>query len=379
MTKIPYVQSLGSLDVPPPYHFPNVTVNAFVWETQVGPIQHFCDTVLNLGTDADRGFVYQPAASWPYALLLFIDYPEMISTCPAPKGEPPYSDRGVVKQTEVFVSVPVVRTGLTPRARAFETAVEWALPFIVVGNGMSAVCGREMIGLEKLLADISIGEATYPDSFKGSVLLPGWATLEPGEMQKPDLPFLDVVTQPLLPTFRGSPAQKSLWTLFQNRPIGSLLSGLAAASELVDAAALGLLPIAMRTVSLRQFRDAAEPGLALYQALVTCRSKYTNIANLQFYNENDVKIQFYDTGSFARILRVFMKVQGGSATSPTGLACPVTVKAAFRFNADIDFDDMRTIHTFAVERRGLKAVPKRSDLDFGWARALGGFFGPRKS
>ena len=185
-TKLPpYVQSVGSLDVPPPYQFPGVTVHAFVWETEMAPIQAYCDTVLNLGEDdAARGFVYRPAANWPYALLLFLDYPEMISTCPAVDGEVPYADRGVISQKEVFVVVPVVRTGSTASAWFSQTVIEWALPFIVVDNPMSAVCGREMLGLEKLLASIEMGVGATQGSFKGGVRLPGWQTLTPARCSR---------------------------------------------------------------------------------------------------------------------------------------------------------------------------------------------------
>ncbi len=247
---------MGSLDVPPPYQFPGVKVHAFIWETEMAPIQTYCDTVLNLpgddsrslaADDSDRGFVYRPAANWPYALLLFLDYPEMISTCPPIKGEVPYENRGVISQREVFVAVPILRTGATAKAWFSQTVLEWALPFIVVDNPMSAVCGREMIGLEKLLASkIEIGEGETRGSFKGEVKLPGWETLDTGKPQNPSLDFLDVTTKPVLPTFRGSVPQTSLWTLLQNGPAGMFLNGLASAGQLVNAAALGLLPLTMR-------------------------------------------------------------------------------------------------------------------------------------
>ena len=49
-TGIPYVQSSASLQVPPPYHFPGVTVNAFVWEASMARVQAYCDTFFNLGS-----------------------------------------------------------------------------------------------------------------------------------------------------------------------------------------------------------------------------------------------------------------------------------------------------------------------------------------
>ena len=162
-----------------------------------------------------------------------------------------------------------------------------------------------------------------------------------------------------------------------------LLNGLAAAGQLANATALGLLPLSMRVVSLRQFRDAKEPASVVYQSLVTTGSTYSNIRNLEFYNEKDVKIEFFDTGTFGEIIRVFLevKVDGDITNTPTGEAYPVEkIRAAFTFKADIEFDDMRTIHTFPVDRgRGLAPVHQHSDLAAKWARALSGFFGAKRS
>jgi len=137
---IPYVQSATSPEAPPPYHFPGVTVNAFVWEARMGPIQDYCDRQFNLGSLEERGFVYRPVAFWPYAMLLFIDYPVMIiadQSSSALGGQLPFSDRGVVSQTEVFVALPVARYGATLGKLLTQSTVETALPFIVVGNGVS--------------------------------------------------------------------------------------------------------------------------------------------------------------------------------------------------------------------------------------------------
>ena len=54
-------------------------------------------------------------------------------------------------------------------------------------------------------------------------------------------------------------------------------------------------------------------------------------------------------------------------------------KAAFRFNADIDFDNMRTLHTFPVDRgHGLPPPKATSDLISPWLRPWQGFFGRRR-
>lgn len=370
--RVPYVQSVGSLDVPPPYHFPGVTVNAFVWEAQMSAVQDYCDRFLNLGTPEERGFTYKPAPFWPYATLLFLDYPVMISSNPAPQdmGEVPYGDRGIVSQTEVLVSLPVVRYGLGADRLVTESELECALPFIVVGNPMSAVCGREMLGLGKLLAEIKTGEGRYPDSFLGTVDLPGWSEMRTGVEQQM-LRFITAETGPALPSFRTSNPARSLATLLQSREAGWMMDGMASLSNLVDSASAGLIPTTMRTVGLKQYRDAHDTGRAVYQALVTCRSRYSNLRDFRFYDEKDAVITANCEGSFQEILEVFLDV--GSV--PTGTRLHTRPAAAFRFMADIDFDSTRVIHRFAVDGPpGHPPTPAQSDLTARWFRPLKGLF-----
>jgi len=371
---IPYVQSSASQEVPPPYYFPGVTVNAFVWEAQMDRISAYCDRFFNLGSTKERGFVYKPASAWPYAMLMFMQYPMMI--CSDDKenvgSEVEYSNRGYVSQAEVFVAFPVVRYGATAANLVFGTAMEWALPFIVVGNAMSAVCGREMLGLEKLLADIRMQEGPYPGSFVASIHLPGWP--KAGAQQRVT-PFLRVSTGPELPTYRGSPAASSIWSLLQSREAGWGIDEVANFANLLGVATAGLAPTGMRTVSLRQIRDARDPGKALYQALMSCVTRYSNVREFRFYNEANVDITFSTAGSFGDILRLFHDVP---ANTP-GMKHAIEPKAAFRFQADIDFGQMLTLHTFPVDRGPrLAPVPASSNLAAPWARPWLGLLRPER-
>ena len=382
MSPIPYVQSAASQEVPPPYHFPGVTVNAFVWESNIAWIQAYCDRFFNLGDPKDRGFTYGPAAFWPYAVMLMIDYPVMISSSRAPEHlgkEVPYPDRGIVSQREVFVAVPVVRLASGAGAMIANSALEWALPFIVVGEPMSAVCGREMLGLEKLRASILMGEGRYPDSFEGQVILPGWSALDPGKTQQMQI-FLDVQTGPPTPTFRGAPRPSSLFTLFRSPFASQAIGLLAAGSQFLDAGSAGAVPMSMETVALKQFRDAAQPERAVYQALVSCRAKYTEVANFRFYKEPDVELCVFPEGSFAGLVE-YLALPPVELTTREGVqAYRFHPKAAYRFNATIDFDNMRTLHTFPLDRgQGLPPTPASSDLTAPWLRPWKGFFGPRRT
>jgi hypothetical protein len=375
---IPYTQSVASQEVPPPYHFPGVTVNGFIWEAHLDKVQAYCDRFFNLGDANTRGFVYGATPIWPYAILLFIDYPVMISASSTPRSvlhSMPYSDRGVIAQREVFVAIPVIRRGIGPRRLITETALEWALPFIVVDEPNSAVCGREMLGLEKLRADIQIGESSFPDSFRGQVSLPGWPDLTPDAMQQMML-FLDVDTGPAVPTFRGASTASSLWTLFRSQVAGSAIQAMATVADSVETLSSGAMPTSMQTVSLKQFRNAEAPEKAVYQALVSCRSKYTRIQNFQFYKERDVHIRFYQTGSFAEAPRFVELPPGNPSENAADASRAFSPKAAFRFNANIDFDNMCTLHTFSTDGA---PTSDQSDLTAPWLKPWRGLLAPHQT
>lgn len=374
--RVPYVQSAASQQVPPPYHFPDVTVNAFYMNVSMERVQRYCDTYLNIGDEKTREYVYRPLAAWPYATVLYLNYPTMISAAPASPhlGEVPYSDRGAISQTEVFVAIPVVRFGRGAKRLITDTALEWALPFIVVGNPMSSVCGREMLGLGKLLAEIENGVGRYPESFHGRISLPGWPDDEPGTMQRMQ-EFMRIETKPVLPTPAGTqPPYRTLATLMESPEASKLVGGLSSVSNFIDSFSLGLIPTSMRTVGLKQYRDAADPQRAVYQALVTCRAQYLNVRNVRFYNELDIDMYFNDIGSFHEILEVFLEVD----KRPTGKPHSVNTVAALRFEADINFDTLRVIREFPIDRDGLPPTPGASDLVARWYRPLRGFFGPRR-
>lgn len=396
-----YVQSEASLDVPPPYFFPDVSVQGIVFEANMAAVQKYCDDYLNLGPPEERGFEYRAAPFWPYAQLLFLHYPVMISATTsqyafsAPNERPdellgrsretigvPLADRGSTTQNEVFIAMPVVRCGLGPKNRVIQTELEWILPFIVVDQPWSSVCGREMLGLGKLLAQIDIAAGYYPGSFEGRVQMPGWRETDGDDFQQM-VPFLDVKTGPTLPSFRTKDAYGSLATTVSAPSLRWAMEKLSAATNFIDTASLGLVPTTMRTVGLKQFRDAVRPDRAVYQALVSCRSKYSQMRNLELYDEREISVTFNAVGSFRQIVDVFLGEDRsfdntdfpgeGSEVPQDGRSAAVV--GGFRFEADVDYDRMRVLHEFAIkDDAGQVLAPATSDLTARWFRPLKGFF-----
>lgn len=405
-TNIWYVQSAASQDIPPPYYFPDVSVHAFVFEANVKAVQEYCDRFLNLGSKQERGFEYRAVPYWPYATLLFLNYPVMISAKKSelsveepneglPHGgmafghsryEVPYSDRGIMRQREVFVAMPVIRYGLGAKGLVTESELEWIIPWIVVNKPWSCVCGREMLGLGKLLAGIDIDQGFFPDSFEGQVRMPGWKDERQGEMQG-HYKFMKVSTGPILPTFRTSHSpEKSIATLLANSPVRWGMENMTGLSNFIDYASLGVIPTAMRTIGLKQYRDAGRPDKAIYQALVSCRSKYSNVRDLQLYDEGDVTIEFNRMGSFSNAIDTILgQPEAGQLSHFPGMpesepatGRKVSVKAGLRFHADINYDKMSIVHEFPINPEGgTNSRPTTGDLTARWFRPFKGFFGRR--
>jgi len=375
---VPYAQTTASLEVAPPYHFPGVIVHGFVIDVSLKQVQKYYDSTFNLGDQKERGFVYRTAPAWPYGLLLFAQYPRMLCASRGPdlmRGIPSYAARGSVCQNEVFLAIPAVRYGTTKIGAILDTTVDWALPFMVVENASSASCGREMIGLGKVLADVEIGEGKAPGGFSAAVSFPGWKTGAEDELQEP-LEFVRILTEPPMPTNFGKDPRTTPMGLLRTRAGSALAEGWSSFIDLAERASLGTLPLDMRTVSLKQFRAAEDPERAIFQSLVTCRSQYSDVSDFRVFNDGDVSIDFNTYASFRPILKIFIDPAKIDPPKPPHISrIGVTCRAAYSMTSTIDFDEMRTIFIRPIDPGpGNAWAQPDSDLVAAWARPWVGLF-----
>jgi hypothetical protein len=376
-----FVQSVANQQMPPPYHFPGVTVHGFVFEIPMEAVQRYCDTYFNIGEEKERRFTYRCMPAFPYATLMAIRYPVMVSACDdhLAYNEVPFAQRGYVSQNEIFVAVPVLRYGTSEGSLLLDTAVEFALPFIAVDNSTSAFSGREMLGLQKLKGELDFEKPALENGFRISAKLPGWRVMQPGCVQEL-LPFLDITTGPPIGKGPLADPRTTPWGLLEGDHVRLGVETMAAAFSSLDKWSFGLMPNPMQVVALKQFRDARRPGVALYQALVGARTRYANITDLQLYNEKEVKISFYDFQSFRDVIRVFLDPPAQFPEDAEVQMVDVEACAAFSFNADIDFDSVRPLHTFVADgkRLSLADQPLADSPISPWLLPWRGFLGPRR-
>ncbi len=146
-----FVNDLPYLDNPldgqqeaPPYLFTGIQSHYFKLKAEAGALESFCSRYLN---PASNSFTYWPLSSLPlvgagfgqpFVVLGVLFYPDMRSGSFHPERS--------TRQHEVFFSFPVLRFN-----NGFPDKICWVYPFICVDNIRSAITGREVIGLSKLV------------------------------------------------------------------------------------------------------------------------------------------------------------------------------------------------------------------------------------
>ena len=237
-------------------------------------------------------------------------------------ANPPYD--GYTTQQEVYVRIPVAKHPLIFGVPAL-VPVEIAnfFPFIFVDNPWSAFTGREVVGLGKQLGRINQAK-TADGSFAGELTLPVLQTLSPST---PQTDAQVVRVQSGVPLAGGAaPGLAWPWIGLALDPFSALEAAL-----INEVMALGLIdPTALSTIQLKQFRDAAAPNLACYQALVGGSYALSNVTAPTLYAGGTVTFTDFPTMSMAAQL-------GLPAGSP--VACPV----AYSVSCDMTYGSVRNV------------------------------------
>ncbi len=256
-----------------PYAARGARLHAFVFDADAGALARLLDRHLN----APRGMASPPdPRRWgvdrlalarfvplaPAALLLAADLPDLSSLDPA-EG----LGRGRVAEIDVGLWVPfaLVR-GLGPLR--FVESVGFFTPYLFVDDGWALTAGREVDGLHKLVAKNRLprgpdDEAVYAVE---TVVLDRFG---PGEFARPAT-LLEV--RRAGGGARGALASEwGAWGRARDEALRRLLPGDGA----ITLPGLGLAVQALeafarsegRIVTLKQFRDVADPAAACYQAV----------------------------------------------------------------------------------------------------------------
>ena len=268
----------------PPARFTDVSFRLFPLKANMARLSAFCDAYFNIAPDIVR---VRPAL--PFVFLVVLDYGKIASE---------YRNLGWVSQHEILFEIPLEQYRREGDRWVFRDWV-WGTPFIFVDDDMSLTTGREVYGWPKVRAWVEPEMNTWMSSPRAPQRLLRLSSMVfpevyAGETQQPGV-LLEIEHGPP-PTVTQLPPDLALppgplWNIGQ-----ALSGGLSIAGDVLEV--LTSLPIlgheradslsslqnmlvklfqhlnilssapALSQITLKQFRDAAQPYQVCYQALV---------------------------------------------------------------------------------------------------------------
>jgi len=292
-------------------------------------LRAFCDSYLNVA----KG-IYEFYPYFPYVLLVVLDYGRMSLD---------QLNLGWVSQHEVLFEIPLGMWGYNKSGRwAFQ---KWVVntPFIVVDNAASLTTGREAYGWPKVLAELQYSPERWlidprnPTRFLTLDLLgldsdaPNVPLLEIDHQSgqnpalvPPDLEILDPFWRISRLTRTSMSMGFDLAQLFIRAPLTGFAprnASLRRGREVLFKSLCQLFDFygepGVNVVTLKQFRDAEEPTLACYQALVESRLSVARFnrggfLGLQSLLQGDVtggfQIRLFDNPAFPIVASLGLEV-----------------------------------------------------------------------
>jgi hypothetical protein len=260
MAHTPFEPSIAGAQGPPPYDSPRVRVFGFPLLADAGPLVNLCNKFLNIAPTS-AGISFEPILVSPNTCVVTIealDYPSLMPTTA------PWNDLGAIQQQEILFSVPVVR-------KQGATIVEAGIfiPYIFVTDQTSALAGREVLGLPKLLASFDL-DSNFPKSGPIVVRFQGRKTIG-GPLLRT---ALITVKAPAFAVPQSTVARRigrffgPLDTLFKSNPAFSLIESAVTTQSMVG-------------FSTRVLIDPGNPSTDAYRSIARCIYTGTNqVANV---------------------------------------------------------------------------------------------------
>jgi hypothetical protein len=243
MSTVPFISWLGhgAANLSPPGVFTDATITMFAFDADAGAMQQLADKLLN---PAGGGTV-EYRALLPLAMVSFSD----IACCTSGVDV-----AGWVPGRECALWVPLVETH--PREPLRDRLVFWS-PYIFINYAIGMVVGRESWGWPKTIADICLPGA---DDARYRCVTMYFPTLS-ADTQAVTGPLLQVVP-------RGGAREQELSANWRgaSEANAALTSAVLAGAREEWLKGHNLLPPSP-CIALKQFRDAADPQSACYQAI----------------------------------------------------------------------------------------------------------------
>jgi hypothetical protein len=360
-----FIESFATHQVLPPWTSAGAMTWGFVVQLGADRIQAYLDAYFNGAYPDTAPYAYSSLPEPQFGVLFAVCHPLMWSEYP---GNPPGWDSVTV--TEVYLGVPVLRRPVTPDNIILDDpTVVWIQPFMFANNASVVFGSREIWGTDMEYAVI-VRDEQPAGRLHLDVAIEAIKTFNPRSVSQL-LSVLHLRTN----GFSAKTGDEILAAEPDLAKFLELLVSLGVFSQddpapegEPDAVAGGA-----EVNNLKQFRDVFNMSAAVYRAIVAAETTHVNVQNVQFFDADQVEIDFMWSDSIGELLREIFGAVGPSEIGPPrgheGQPSPLksmplagqagdidwnlgrlSLKAelGFEMRSDVHFKVMKTLYTYGV-------------------------------
>jgi hypothetical protein len=278
-----YHDQIGEVQSPPPYLFPDVSINSFRLAADYDQLKRLCDDILNVGELEDRGFEFRPI--FPFVDLEIIHYPRMEYAFFPPAG--------YITQNECCIRLFVAKFISVGGWFVPDGEVSFFCPFLVVDNSWSAFAGRDVLGFPKLLGSFNPSPTASPFT---TVSTEVFTSLTGGVRAAP---------HPVVRIESAGRGNKAIGANARNWPYGEIDADLLSLAHPALRGSLIFDPVVFGCVQMKQFRDPTISTLsACYQAILQSYTFIESTRDLKPLPEARITINDYPSLQLASRLGI---------------------------------------------------------------------------
>lgn len=341
-----FIPSFATQQLLPPWHG-DAEIYAFAFELPPDTIQHYVDRYLNSADKRGHKYFFTQTDDYTFGMLIYSRLTNIMTLPNHKNGDNPYTWDNVD-----FSDVGIYFPTSNRRSNAHNIAndfIQWCQPLAICDNPLVTFGAREIIGLDILPGNISAFSDKNPRVI--SAKLCGVTKFSPTSKEG-EIEFLDIELSPT-----ALKAANTINEGAEDRTVATASNSLSARIgmmqkilKLTDGKSLGdgCLPEKMDIIALKQFRDASNMNLAIYQALVEFQisrelSTEADKPNLSLIPENEVRITLARNDTTDEIVSTIAGLSYPDQAAPDP-RIPVTISPtlAFRLKCRVVMDNVKT-------------------------------------
>lgn len=344
-----FIESFATQQLLPPWVAEGAQTWGFVFALDAETVQTYLDYHFNAGFPEHGRYHYAALLGLQFAMLTVSDCP---STC-RKKQVVEVGGWDHFSHQEAFLAFPARRLPINDDNMILakdegEDDVVWIQPFACSSSSTVVFSGREIWGADMMVASIEI-QSDRPHHVHVDTTYMGPKKFSPKSVSS-RLPFLHIEAD----------GQRSDTEILKTRP---------EFQRFLDYLGLKDPEVSYEVNHLKQFRDIHDVTAALYRAIVSTQSKYSNRQDFCLLDETKVDISFMWSPQMNEVLEHVLGVTPAKDAParhvPRGVVGEhdvdwglgrVQMKAelAFSFKSDIEFEVNDTLYTYQDSYRATR-------------------------